>query len=451
MLELVQQLAVLDALLSNWDGVLIRMGAPDPLRDQALAAAATRLAAAQAPDDIDLALDDLLDIVEDTPAYDYVRALIARAQIPASATAKTRGAFAFAPIMADDTGMLGETSDIAGKTLGKVIGIPLEPYLVKVYFATNRKSSGPGDEIYTGDPDPSGFSCGLAEVTIPIGAHRTGSLEQRKWWQPLRDKDDPRRYVVLGRIDKLSHGDFSLRLAADTDPSRDLLVFVHGYNVTFEDAARRAAQFAFDLKFNGPVLLYSWPSLGSLPGYSADEERAFLSSSVFSSFLQTLEDGPWRNVHLLAHSMGNRVMLYGLTNQNWPNSKLGQVVFVAADVYTETFSQLFPKISSNGQHYTSYASKKDRALLLSSILHKADRIGICKGEPFVMAGLETIDATRVDTGLLGHGYFAEKESIISDIAELLDKGHTACQRHLNQPLNKPYWNFDRNGKTGSSS
>ena len=29
----------------------------------------------------------------------------------------------------------------------------------------------------------------------------------------------------------------------------DVLVFVHGYNVGFEDAARRAAQLAYDLNF----------------------------------------------------------------------------------------------------------------------------------------------------------------------------------------------------------
>jgi esterase/lipase superfamily enzyme len=441
MIELVQQLAVLDALLGNWDGVLVRMGAPYRLRDEALAAVAARLAAAQAPDDIAIALDDLLDIVEDTPAYDYVRQLIAGAQIPLEALAQTRSFQPRESYRKEDAGVLGESSGSAGKSLGKLIGAPLEPYLVNVYFATNRKSADNGKELYSGELDNTGFSCGIAEVTIPVGAHRKGKLEQRPWWRPLTDKNDPRRYVVLGRVDGMSHDEFASRLSIGNEPSSDLLVFVHGYHVTFEEAARRAAQFAYDLQFKGRVLLYSWPSQGTLAGYLADEERAFLSASKFASFLKFLQDGPWKNVHVLAHSMGNRVMLHGLAGGGWPNSKLGQVVFVAADVYEETFNQLFPAISGNGRLYTSYASRSDRALLVSSILHQARRIGICKEEPFVASGLETVDASKVDTGLLGHGYFADKASVIDDIAELIE-GRSASQRQsLYQPLEKQYWDF----------
>jgi esterase/lipase superfamily enzyme len=62
-------------------------------------------------------------------------------------------------------------------------------------------------------------------------------------------------------------------------------VFTHGYNVSFEEAARRAAQLAFDLNFRGRVVLFSWPSCGSLLGYGADEERALLSAHTFRGFL----------------------------------------------------------------------------------------------------------------------------------------------------------------------
>ncbi|NTV17269.1 MAG: alpha/beta hydrolase [Chlorobiaceae bacterium] len=444
MKELIQQLAVLDVLLSNWDGVVIRMGRPDSLRDEALAALAVRLSDADGGEDVDVVLDDLLDLVEDTPAYDYVRELISRVQLGAESVAKTRGWYAGELGIDDESGMLGDTAGLAGKSLGRALGVEVEPVLVKVYFATNRKSSDHGQERFSGEPDTAGFSLGMAEVTIPVALHRKGVVEQKKWWEPLRDKDDPRRYVVLGRVDSLSQELFSSYLSSGPDFSGELLVFLHGYNVTFEDAVRHAAQFAYDLRFNGPVVLYSWPSLGSLAGYCADEERAFLSSGPLADFLQLLADGPWKKVHILAHSMGNRVMLYGLSGNAWPKSStLGQVVFVAADVYVETFRQLFPKIREKGSLYTSYASKSDRALLLSSILHKADRIGIAKGDPFVIDGMETIDATKVDTGFLGHGYFAEKASVITDLADLIGKGLPASRRNLYQPPSKLYWDFKR--------
>ncbi|MFH0996091.1 MAG: alpha/beta hydrolase [Pseudomonadota bacterium] len=440
MIELVQQLAVLDALLSNWDGVLIRMGPSDPLRQKAMVILAERLSRAVTQEAIDPVIDDLFDLVEDTPAYDYVRHLIGRAQLGPETVAKTRSRYVAERPSPDEIGMVSFTAGLAGQSLGKAIAASVEPCLVDVYFVTNRKSNENGSEGFSGEPDED-IHYGVAEVTIPVGAHRTGRLEQRKWWQLLSDRDDPRRYVVLGHIDTLSEGVFSSRLAIDTELSGDLLIFLHGYNVTFEDAARRAAQFAFDMQFAGPVVLFSWPSQGSLLGYLADEERALLSGDRFASFLRSLEQGPWKRVHMLAHSMGNRVMLYGLAGGSWPNLKLGQIVFVAADVYVEIFRQFFPKIRKYGHLYTSYASKNDRALLMSSFLHKADRIGIIKGEPFVTEGMETIDATKADTSSLGHGYFADDNLVIKDISALIGSELTASRRGLCQPPAKIYWDL----------
>ena len=42
--------------------------------------------------------------------------------------------------------------------------------------------------------------------------------------------------------------------------NNQLLVFVHGYNVDFDNAVRRAGQLAYDLNFDGPTFLFSWPS-----------------------------------------------------------------------------------------------------------------------------------------------------------------------------------------------
>ncbi len=66
-------------------------------------------------------------------------------------------------------------------------------------------------------------------------------------------------------------------------------------------------QLAFDRLFRGRVVLFSWPSCGSLLGHGADEERALLSAHTFRGFLESLADAPGSQVHLLAHSMGNRV------------------------------------------------------------------------------------------------------------------------------------------------
>jgi esterase/lipase superfamily enzyme len=59
--------------------------------------------------------------------------------------------------------------------------------------------------------------------------------------------------------------------------SKSVLLFVHGFNVTFTDAALRTAQLAHDLSFGGVPFFFSWPSAGETRSYFRDEEIAQLS------------------------------------------------------------------------------------------------------------------------------------------------------------------------------
>ena len=42
------------------------------------------------------------------------------------------------------------------------------------------------------------------------------------------------------------------------------VVFVHGFNVNFEDAVYRTAQITYDLQFDGAPFLFSWPTSGNI-------------------------------------------------------------------------------------------------------------------------------------------------------------------------------------------
>ncbi len=439
-----QQLALLDALVGNWDSVHIRLGDSAAALQASLAAIAGRLAAAADADAVALILDDLLDLLEGTPAYAFVRELIARNQLAAGRTRAlgSAGAVCTPPARAEAAALVGDGSG----RLATAIAAQAEPCTIDLHFATNRRSAAAGDARFTADPSGE-LAYGLARVTIPVDRHRLGHVEQRAWWNVLGDRKDERRYVVLGDIEALSAGAFVSRIEGDPEAANGLLVFTHGYNVSFEEAARRAAQLAFDLNFCGRVVLFSWPSCGSLLGYGADEERALLSAHTFRGFLELLAGGPWSQVHLLAHSMGNRVLLHGLAGDAWPNRKLAQVLFVAADVYVDLFRQQFPRIRDAGANYTSYASQRDRALFFSALLHRAERVGAIDGTPFTTDGLETIDATAVDTSVLGlglgHGYFADQRSLLTDIGILVGAGLPAARRGLAQADRPRYWYFRR--------
>ena len=65
--------------------------------------------------------------------------------------------------------------------------------------------------------------------------------------------------------------------ALQTSQAKALLVYVHGYNMSFDETATRAAQLAYDLDFPGLPFFFSWPSAGKLLGYLRDADSARLS------------------------------------------------------------------------------------------------------------------------------------------------------------------------------
>ena len=75
-----------------------------------------------------------------------------------------------------------------------------------------------------------------------------------------------------------------------------VIIFVHGYNVTFEEAALRTAQVAYDIEFKGVPVIYSWPAQGNTLSYTVDQINAAWSRPHLVEFLQLLiEHSPIRN------------------------------------------------------------------------------------------------------------------------------------------------------------
>lgn len=61
----------------------------------------------------------------------------------------------------------------------------------------------------------------------------------------------------------------------------------------------------------------------------------------------------------------------------------------------------------------------------------------------VVQGIDTIDASNVDTSLLGHGYFGER-TVLGDIFYLLKDGKGPDDRYGLEPRlrrNVRYWEF----------
>ena len=151
-------------------------------------------------------------------------------------------------------------------------------------------------------------------------------------------------------------------------------VFIHGFNVAFEAAVKRTAQLNRDMKFPGVPILYSWASGAAKRLYAKDEETVALTVDRLVAFLKKLtETSGAAEIHLIAHSMGNRALINALKGLQVPSSTarkpFKQVVLTAPDVPRQDAEKFIAAANANAERVTLYASNRDRALLLSRGLH----------------------------------------------------------------------------------
>jgi esterase/lipase superfamily enzyme len=305
---------------------------------------------------------------------------------------------------------------------------------VRVFYGTNRVPEGDGTlSPYYGKAD-GGLQYGYVTVTIPQ-SHKLAELETPEQWSdflfgvaPTQDKS---KYVLLERVTPLGKEPFlsALHQQVSDSLSKDAFIFIHGYNTSFEDAARRTAQLAYDMDFDGTPIMFSWPSQGSVSAYLVDESVIDVSVIRMADFLDTIaaQFGP-EHIHLIAHSMGNRVMIGALqrcllarASADSPHA-FGQIVFTAPDVERGYFIAATESMSRIADRLTLYASDSDYALRASQMMHRMPRAGFAGNTIIRLAGVDTIDMSGVPADLLGHSYFASNGGAVYDLLHLLWRG-----------------------------
>lgn len=303
----------------------------------------------------------------------------------------------------------------------------IKNHLYPVWFGTTRKPLDATDitKGFSNQRDNS-VHYGKCNVFIPE-SHRFGETG-RPWFQRWIKLDFEDDNLQLREIVPCNSADsFWSNLQNEfLENEGDALVFLHGYNTSFEEAAIRAAQIGFDLKVSGATAFFSWASKGKVKSYPADAASIEGSEEAITNFLLdfTQKSGASK-VHLLAHSMGNRGLLRALEKiqhklkENSP-IPFGQIILAAPDLDVKLFKDLaylYPKLS---ERTTLYASPKDKAVGLSRWLHGYQRVGIVPPIT-VVDGIDTIKTEIEGFNLfeLGHSYFAEAESILHDMFDLL--------------------------------
>jgi esterase/lipase superfamily enzyme len=299
--------------------------------------------------------------------------------------------------------------------------------LYPVWYGTNRQlvDSSNISKGFSGDRDDR-IHYGCCQVSVPK-SHRIGSTGS-PWWKRLQTLTDDRLKLELSSLKLLDEVNFfaSIETALAEQPPTDraALVFIHGFNVSFEAAAIQAAQIGFDLQVPGIMAFYSWPSMGKLAGYPADEATIDPSGKYIKEFLLNLaQNNDIDKVHIIAHSMGNRGLLRAMELilndvRDTSGIPFGQIFLAAPDVDPETFKDVSTAYQKLAERTTLYVSDRDKALAASGIIHNRDRVGFFPPIK-IFEGIDTVEVSNIDLTWLGHGYISDAREVLTDMHQLL--------------------------------
>ena len=264
----------------------------------------------------------------------------------------------------------------------------------------------------------------LCKVNVPKD-HTTGEIKAA-----TSSRDSSHEFFKVMNIKSLEQ---SKMLDFLKKSQRIPLVFVHGFNVKFQEAIFRAAQIAYDLKYQGPVVLFSWPA-GSGDGFLDDKliNRTYKSNSatakesiqVFKEFLESLKKNDL-SVNLLVHSMGHQVVLpalqmFAASNPQIDDTKplIHELILNAPDYEIGKFGDMSEQLNQLTKRVTLYCSFNDNAMVASEVMNNTKRLGACA----LIDNIDTINVSLVDAPTmgvgLGHGYYSSRP-ILTDVFQVL--------------------------------
>lgn len=338
---------------------------------------------------------------------------------------------------------------------------------VSLLYGTNRGPKQDSDSFYGNAPLPIGSPTVLGEVVVTIPQDHQAGDDIRGASGPVENSEISYRstfYAIWGGENgpkELTREEFRLfvkhKLDGNLNPAKTALVFVHGFNVSFESAAYNTAQLKTDLNLDGPVFFFSWPSNGKTSHYIHDQQDADLSAENLANFLKLVKSavGEDTSLNIVGHSMGHRVIgqAFNLIRTSGSHTEpifdLG--VFASADLDENLFekwiigSQSSPPIVKRS---ILYVTDDDRALVASKellfddcdyqdpkyrvgLVTKKDCVGGERRVSVFGSSSETIDlSTEPGEKILGifgknHNKYTKSPKVICHMLRLLDGGKVA--------------------------
>jgi esterase/lipase superfamily enzyme len=279
----------------------------------------------------------------------------------------------------------------------------------------------------------------------------------------MRDRAELDRHLdVKHRL----QGEVQRRLAKA--PKKEVMLFVHGFNETFETAAFTAAELCHFLGREHVCAFFTWPASSTgnfLISYTTTTESADYAVEHLKKSIRVLATTPGvEGLQLLAHSRGTALTLRAVRELVLESIaagkeaadlyKIDNLVLLSPDIDIDIAAQQITGYMSDPDlvtvwpearlprsikgRLTIYASPEDRALLVSRILFRSrNRVGQLRPEDIPeksqryiekLGRLDLISYEGKRTDLFGHSYFTTNPQVSSDLIQLVRYG-----RRLGEP------------------
>lgn len=228
----------------------------------------------------------------------------------------------------------------------------------------------------------------FVSTALPDCRHSDITFTKSRWKKPVFG----RSVIVGGEIStrKIEHQTrlqdrepWLAALVEDAKAAGGLIVFIHGFNNSYEDALSRAELVRRSYETSRPVLVVVWPSRQKVAGYIYDEASAAWSQSIANDTLAELaSEKDVGDIAVVAHSMGSRIaigMVEHLNDADAANAaKVGHVALIAPDVDRHSVLRSGGAIDALLRHdrdVVVYTSQRDWPIRTSRMLHGYSRLG----------------------------------------------------------------------------
>jgi esterase/lipase superfamily enzyme len=278
--------------------------------------------------------------------------------------------------------------------------------------ATNRKPvDGGRAKPWFGPERASGLSIAHAKLTPPDESRFSLSAVGLADWR--LDAIEP--VPQIGDLPGPSTG------------ARDVLIFVHGFNHTFESAVLDAARLSDGIRFHGDTLAFCWPSRAKLLDYGYDHDSAMWSRDALEKVLDGLmASRTVGRLHIVAHSIGTMLTMEALRQLyahkgDGAADRLGAVVFASPDIDMDVFTSSVERIGPIARNITVLTATNDRALAVSRWMAGGmTRVGAAQKAQLEQLGLHVIDGSEEGWGVVNHDLFLSNGRIRQVIRHAVD-------------------------------